>query len=124
MLDEVQRSEKTTDGDGEQRGAANGKPGETLFSKAIPPRFRRGTAVEKAKGTHERDLDAPCKPSFPAKKLVYAEIASAATASRLTRWDLIGLDRLTGLINRPITPIDELSASLGKDAYASSSYFP
>lgn len=52
MLDEVQRSEKTTDGDGEQRGAANGKPGETLFSKAIPPRFRR---VEKAKGTHERD---------------------------------------------------------------------
>lgn len=34
------------------RGAANGKPGETLFSKAIPSRFRQGT-IEKAKGARK-----------------------------------------------------------------------
>lgn len=34
------------------RGAANGRPGETLFSKAIPSRFRRVT-VEKAKGARK-----------------------------------------------------------------------
>lgn len=95
------------------RGAANGKPGETLFSKAIPSCFRHGTVVERAKGAR-KGIRRISRAKFPStKKLVYAKIAPIAIAlsSWSARWDLIGLDRLTGLINRPITPIDEVAAS-------------
>lgn len=94
------------------RGAANGKPGETLFSKAIPSRFRRGTVVKKAKGAR-KGIRRTSRAKFPStKKLVYIEIVPIAIAlsSQSVRWDLIGLDRLTGLINRPITSIDEVPA--------------
>lgn len=115
MLDGVQRSAKTTDGDGAGCGAANGKPGETLFSKAIPLRFREGMAIERgpkerAKGIRRISRKRQVSPRRNSSTPKIAPIATALS-SRSARRDLIGLDRLTGLINRPITPIDEVSAS-------------
>lgn len=91
------------------RGAPNGKPGETLFSKAIPSRFRRGTVMEKAKGAR-KGIRRISQARFPYEETRLRRDCPARHR-RSARWDLIGLDRLTGLINRPIMPIGEVLAS-------------
>jgi len=85
------------------------KAGETLFSKAILSLFRCGgerwwrRPKERAKGRISRT-------KFPCEETRLRRDCPGRHCARSVRWDLIELDRLTGLINRPITLIDEVSA--------------
>ncbi|KAL0134363.1 hypothetical protein PUN28_001272 [Cardiocondyla obscurior] len=101
-------------------GSVERRPTETLFSEAIPRCFRRETAAKGACKGIRRISQA----KFPREETRLRGDCPGRSRALSSRSDLIGLDRLTGLINRSITSSMKSLDLPGEDVCASLGYLP